>query len=62
MKRFLSDETGAMAVDWVVLTAGVVGLGLASIGVVTTGSVSLAEEVSAAFGLEGFARDDASRK
>jgi Flp pilus assembly pilin Flp len=26
--RFLHDETGAVTVDWVVLTAAVVGLGL----------------------------------
>lgn len=26
MKRFLADETGAITVDWVVLTAAVVGL------------------------------------
>jgi len=28
MKRFLQDETGAVTVDWVVLTAGVVVLGM----------------------------------
>ncbi|MEL6585611.1 MAG: hypothetical protein AAFY65_08420 [Pseudomonadota bacterium] len=28
---FLRDETGAITVDWVVLTAGVVGIGLATV-------------------------------
>lgn len=28
MTRFLQDETGAVTVDWVVLTAGVVGLAI----------------------------------
>lgn len=27
-ERFLKDESGAVTVDWVVLTAGIVGLGL----------------------------------
>lgn len=27
-KKFLADDTGAVTVDWVVLTAAVVGLGL----------------------------------
>lgn len=27
-KRFLTDETGAITVDWVVITAGVVALGI----------------------------------
>jgi Flp pilus assembly pilin Flp len=28
LKTFIRDETGAVTVDWVVLTAAVVGLGL----------------------------------
>lgn len=28
VKRFVDDEAGAVAVDWVMLTAAVVGLGL----------------------------------
>jgi Flp pilus assembly pilin Flp len=27
-KQFLRDESGAVTVDWVVLTAGIVGLGM----------------------------------
>ena len=29
MKKFLTSESGAVTVDWVVLTAGLVGMGLA---------------------------------
>ncbi|WP_368187046.1 hypothetical protein [Aestuariibius sp. HNIBRBA575] len=36
-QRFRGDETGAVTVDWVVLTAAIVGLG---IGVVTMISVT----------------------
>lgn len=34
---FFHSETGAVTVDWVVLTAGLVGLGLATMSVVSTG-------------------------
>ena len=37
MNDFLHDETGAVTVDWVVLTAALVGLGLAVVTVVRTG-------------------------
>jgi Flp pilus assembly pilin Flp len=35
--RFLQDESGAVTVDWVVLTAAVVGLGIAVITAVNGG-------------------------
>lgn len=34
---YLNSENGAVTVDWVVLTAGLVGLGLATMAVVSTG-------------------------
>lgn len=34
---FLKDETGAVAADWVVLTAGLVGLGIAVVSLVSGG-------------------------
>ncbi|MBM2577801.1 hypothetical protein JQC91_15955 [Jannaschia sp. Os4] len=50
-KTFLASESGAVTVDWVVLTAALVGLGLAVMGVVSTGvqnaSNSIATELSA---------------
>lgn len=33
-KAFLKDDAGAVTVDWVVLTAAIVGLGLAVMGIV----------------------------
>ena len=36
-KTFKNDESGAVTVDWVVLTAALVGLGLLVIGVVSGG-------------------------
>lgn len=42
---FLADDTGAVTVDWVVLTAGIVGLGLASMTVVSAGTENLSGDV-----------------
>lgn len=43
---FLTDESGAVTVDWVVLTAGVVGLGLATMAVVSVGVQRQSEDVN----------------
>lgn len=48
MIKFLSDETGAVTVDWVVMTAAVVGLGLASTAAVRTGTSDLGAEIGTA--------------
>ncbi|AWD21232.1 Flp family type IVb pilin [Fuscovulum blasticum] len=52
MKRFQKDEDGAVTVDWVVLTAAVVGLGiivLAAIKPAISGlSASIATEIGKA--------------
>ncbi|MGB3147152.1 MAG: hypothetical protein WBA91_05265 [Paracoccaceae bacterium] len=45
-KKFHDDEEGAVTVDWVVLTAAVVGLGAAGLTVVKNGVTSLASEIS----------------
>ena len=37
VKNFVNDEDGAVTVDWVVLTAAIVGLGLAVMAAVTNG-------------------------
>ncbi len=42
---FLKDETGAVTVDWVVLTAAVVGLGLLVFSFVRPAVSSLAEAI-----------------
>ncbi|NCU19893.1 hypothetical protein EOM89_03955 [Candidatus Falkowbacteria bacterium] len=37
LKKFNNEEDGAVTVDWVVLTAAVVGLGLAALSVIRGG-------------------------
>ena len=37
IKTFRKDEAGAVTVDWVVLTAAVVGLGIAAVATVSDG-------------------------
>jgi len=44
--RFNRDEDGAVTVDWVVLTAAIVGLGIAVLASVRGGTVSLADKIS----------------
>lgn len=47
IKTFRADEDGAVTVDWVVLTAAVVGLGIAVLSAVNTGSNTLADNIEA---------------
>lgn len=44
---FVCDETGAITVDWVVLTAALVGLGLATAAVVSAGVENVSDETAA---------------
>lgn len=37
IKNFVADESGAVTVDWVVLTAAIVGLGIAVLSTVSAG-------------------------
>ena len=46
IKNFRRDEDGAVTVDWVVLTAAIVGLGIAILATVRTGTESLASNIS----------------
>ncbi len=46
-ENFLRSESGAVTTDFVVLTAGVVGLGLATVGVVTTGLETTSGDIEA---------------
>lgn len=53
IKRFASDETGAVTVDWVVLTAAVVGIGVLLFSILTPavfeeGGIAIAEAVDTA--------------
>jgi hypothetical protein len=45
IEAFRNDEAGAVTVDWVVLTAAIVGLGLAVIASVRNGATSLASGI-----------------
>ncbi len=51
IKTFRNDEDGAVTVDWVVLTAAIVGLGIAVLASVSNGVTSLAGKISS--NLEG---------
>ena len=45
-KRFKKDEDGAVTVDWVVLTAAIVGLGVAVIASVRSATEDLGTRIS----------------
>jgi Flp pilus assembly pilin Flp len=45
IKNFRKDEDGAVTVDWVVLTAAVVGLGIAGVATVSDGVGTLANNI-----------------
>ncbi len=45
-QQFIEDETGAVTVDWVVLTAAMVGLGVAATGAVIGGVGDLSQDIS----------------
>lgn len=46
LKKFAADQDGAITVDWVVLTAGVVGLAIAVVAVVKAPMKDQTESVS----------------
>jgi Flp pilus assembly pilin Flp len=46
IKNFRNDEDGAVTVDWVVLTAAIVGLGIAVLTSVGTGTTALGNKIS----------------
>lgn len=48
--KFIQDENGAVTVDWVVLTAAIVGLGIAVIGSVSQGALDQSTSLGAHLG------------
>ena len=46
INKFRRDEDGAVTVDWVVLTAAIVGLGIAVLSSVGGGTTALGETLS----------------
>ena len=49
-RKFGADEEGAVTVDWVVLTAAIVGLGVAVMSTVRGGTTGLATSISNGLG------------
>ena len=47
LENFKKDEDGAVTVDWVVLTAAVVGLAVAGVASVRTSTDALATKIAA---------------
>ncbi|MFQ5621803.1 MAG: hypothetical protein ACE5FS_00250 [Paracoccaceae bacterium] len=45
-KTFVEDESGAVTVDWVVLTAAIVGIAIAVLAVIRTGINSTATKIN----------------
>ena len=48
IKTFAADEDGAVTVDWVVLTAAVVGLGIAVVTAVKGGATNMGNNIGTA--------------
>ncbi|PWE31988.1 hypothetical protein DDZ14_12270 [Maritimibacter sp. 55A14] len=46
IKTFAKDESGAVTVDWVVLTAAVVGLGIIVLNAIEPATESLAQNIA----------------
>jgi Flp pilus assembly pilin Flp len=47
LAEFTKDENGAVTVDWVVLTAAIVGLGIAVIATVSNGALDYSSGIGA---------------
>ena len=52
-RRFIDDDEGAVTVDWVVLTAAVIGLGFAVIRPIVAGATDISGSVGAQLGAAG---------
>ena len=55
IKNFRKDENGAVTVDWVVLTAAVVGLAVAAYSTIETQTNQLAADIGATVANENVA-------
>jgi Flp pilus assembly pilin Flp len=54
-KTFRADEGGAVTVDWVVLTALIVGLGIAVLTTIGSGTAALGDKISSALSAQTIA-------
>ena len=57
IKTFAADESGAVTVDWVVLTAAIVGLGIAVVASVRTGTMNIADQIETSMSGENLIED-----
>ena len=55
LKNFRNDESGAVTVDWVVLTAAIVGLGIAVLTSVSGGVCEMSSDIADALSSQGVA-------
>ncbi|WP_166417398.1 hypothetical protein [Cochlodiniinecator piscidefendens] len=55
LKLFRDDESGAVTVDWVVLTAAIVGLGFAVLNSVGPQTVAYSDEIVTELDSQGIA-------
>lgn len=52
IKNFIASESGAVTVDWVVLTGAMVGVGIAAAAAVSTGITGLTDDLAANLGAQ----------
>ncbi len=52
IKNFRRDEDGAVTVDWVVLTAAMVGIAVAIISSISGGSTAMGDKMSTALSVQ----------
>ena len=52
-ERFRRDESGAVTVDWVVLTAAVVGIGVAALAAIRTSTGGLTSRINSQLTAQG---------
>jgi|TARA_R110002012_G_scaffold53248_2_gene137058 Flp pilus assembly pilin Flp len=50
IKNFRKDEDGAVTVDWVVLTAAIVGLAVVAFGTIKDNTTALTADIATAIG------------
>jgi Flp pilus assembly pilin Flp len=58
IKNFRKDEDGAVTVDWVVLTAAVVGLGVAAYSAIEQETNQLSADIAATIEAENVTADE----
>lgn len=57
LARLLHDDSGAVTVDFVVVAAAVVGLGIAALAIIADGALSMADDFNDSFSLPEISYD-----